>query len=207
MYKKDKWLERALLLQDIAQAGLYYGTGKFDLERYEQIRAIAAEMISDRTNLPLDVARNTFCSDVGYVTPKIDTRAAIFKDGKVLLVKENSGTWSLPGGWVDPDTSILENTVKEAKEESGLTVTADKLVSLIDLDKHNLKLHPFKVIKAFVLCTPVEGHFEKNIETVASRYFSKEELPEKLTADKNTKEQVLMCFEAMEADHWETVFD
>lgn len=35
-----------------------------------------------------------------YQTPKIDSRAAIFQDNKILLVKEKDGTWSLPGGWV-----------------------------------------------------------------------------------------------------------
>ena len=206
MTEKDRWLDWALELQAIAQEGLYYGTGPFDLERYERIREIAAKMISTDLDIPLEKAKELFLSDVGYVTPKLDTRAAIFKKGKILLVQEKCGTWSMPGGWVDADTSILENTVKEAREESGLTVRPDGLAALVDLDKHNLKLHPFKVIKAFVVCTPVEGEFEENIETVASRYFDRDELPE-LTLDKNTRDQVLLCFAAHEADHWETVFD
>ena len=206
MADKDRWLDWALELQALAQEGLYYGTGPFDLERYERIREIAAKMISEDLDIPLDKAKTLFCSDVGYVTPKLDTRAAIFKKGKILLVQEKCGTWSMPGGWVDADISIMENTIKEALEESGLTVKPERLAALVDLDKHNLKLHPFKVIKAFVVCTPIEGEFEENIETVASRYFDREHLPE-LTQDKNTKDQVLMCFAAWEADHWETVFD
>ena len=46
MDKNEKWLQWAVKLQSIAQAGLYYGKDKFDLERYEQIRDIAAEIIS-----------------------------------------------------------------------------------------------------------------------------------------------------------------
>ena len=206
MTDKSRWLDWALELQAIAQEGLYYGTGPFDLERYERIREIAAKMISADMDIPVERAKKLFCSDVGYVTPKLDTRAAIFRKGKILLVQEKCGTWSMPGGWVDADNSILENTVKEAREESGLTVRPERLAALVDLDKHNLKLHPFKVIKAFVVCTPIEGEFEKNIETVDSRYFDRDQLPE-LTQDKNTKDQVLMCFAAHEADHWETVFD
>ncbi len=206
MKQEDKLLQWALDLQGIAQTGLYYGSGKFDLDRYEQIREIAAEMISYRTGLPEDKVKEIFCSDVGYLTPKLDTRAAIFKEDKILLVKESSGAWSMPGGWVEPDKSIMENTVKEAWEEAGLTVTADRLIALFDLDKNNLKLHPFKVIKAFVLCTVKGGHFEKNLETVDSRYFGLDELPE-LTEDKNTREQIALCFEAKAARHWETVFD
>lgn len=202
----EKWLQWALELQKVAQEGLYYGTRKFDHERYQRIRDIAAEMISDKTDISVEKVKDMFCSDVGYVTPKLDTRAAIFKNNKILLVQENNGLWSMPGGWVEPDTSILENTVKEAKEEAGLTVTADRLVALLDLDKHNTKYHPFKVIKAFVICSLVSGHFQENIETVDSRYFGLDELPE-LTGDKNTREQIKMCFEAKDAEHWETVFD
>lgn len=79
MQKNEKWLQWALELQGIAQAGLYFGTGKFDLERYARIREIAAEIISDGAELPVDKVKDMFCSDVGYLTPKLDTRAAIFR--------------------------------------------------------------------------------------------------------------------------------
>ncbi len=206
MIQNEKWLQWALELQGIAQTGLYYSSGVFDQERYERIRRIAAEMISYKTEIPEDKVKDMFCSDVGYQTPKLDTRAAIFKEDKILLVKEKSGAWSMPGGWVDPDKSIMENTVKEAWEEAGLVVQADRLIALFDLDKNNLKLHPFKVIKAFVLCRIVGGCFHANSETVDSRYFGLDELPE-LTADKNTQEQIALCFKAKDARHWETVFD
>ena len=29
------------------------------------------------------------------------TEFAMFEDGKILLVHEKNGTWSLPGGWCD----------------------------------------------------------------------------------------------------------
>lgn len=206
MQKNEKWLQWALELQGIAQAGLYFGTGKFDLERYARIREIAAEIISDGAELPVDKVKDMFCSDVGYLTPKLDTRAAIFRGDKILLVQENSGAWSMPGGWVDQDTSILENTVKEVEEEAGLTVTADRLIALQDLDKNNLKLHPFKVIKAFVQCSVVGGRFHENIETVGSGYFGMDELPE-LADDKNTKDQIALCFRAKDTLHWNTIFD
>ena len=205
-YKENRLLELAMELQDIAQTGIYYTAGKFDKERYHQVREIAARIIGECTGQPVESVKLNFCNDIGYVTPKLDTRAAIFQDGKILLVKESSGSWSMPGGWVDADMSILENTVKEVREEAGLTVTADRLIALQDLDKNNLKYHPFKVIKAFVLCTVIGGHFHKNIETVDSAYFGPDELPE-LTMDKNTPDQVALCFKAMEAEKWETVFD
>ena len=120
MEKNEKWLQWAVELQSIAQAGLFYGKDKFDRERYEQIRTIAAEMISYKTEIPVEKVKDLFCNEEGYQTPKLDTRAAIFEGEKVLLVKENNGTWSLPGGWVDVDISVKENVIKEVKEEAGL---------------------------------------------------------------------------------------
>ena len=128
MEKNEKWLQWAVELQSIAQAGLFYGKDKFDIERYERLRGIAAEMISYKTEIPMDKVRDLFCCEEGYQTPKLDTRAAIFREGKILLVRENSGKWSLPGGWVDVDLSVKENTIKEVKEEAGLNVTADRIM-------------------------------------------------------------------------------
>ena len=91
MDKSEKWLDWAVELQSLAQAGLFYGKDVFDKERYERIREIAAEMISFKSEIPLEKVKDLFCSDVGYQTPKIDTRAAIFRDGKILLVHEKNG--------------------------------------------------------------------------------------------------------------------
>lgn len=76
--------------------GAFYGKDLFDRERYEQIRDIAAEMIS-------------------YKSEKIDSRGAIFKDDKILLVKEKNGTWSLPGGWVDVDVSVKRRRIMRSR--------------------------------------------------------------------------------------------
>lgn len=206
MNTNEKWLQWAVELQSIAQAGLFYGKDQFDLERYERIREISAEMISHKTEIPIEKVKDLFCNETGYQTPKLDTRAAIFEKDKILLVQEKSGKWSLPGGWVDVDVSVKENTIKEVKEEAGLDVTADLVIAVQDREKHNLPVYAYKVCKVFVLCSVIGGKFEKNIETIDSRYFGLDELPE-LAEEKNTKEQIEMCFEAYKTENWVTMFD
>ncbi|WP_343223928.1 NUDIX hydrolase [Pseudoflavonifractor sp. An187] len=186
MDTQEKWLEWAMELQSIAQAGLFYSKDKFDLERFERIRTVAAEMVSHQTELPLNKVKDLFCNETGYQTPKIDTRAAMFDQGKILLVQEHDGRWALPGGWCDVDVSVKENTIKEVKEEAGLDVTADKIIAVQDRSKHNLPVYPYGVCKIFVLCTVVGGHFEENIETQGFAYFSAEELPT-LATEKTTR--------------------
>lgn len=112
MKKNEKWLEWAVELQSLAQAGLYYGKDIFDKERYERIRDIASEMVAFKTDIPSDKVKDLFCCETGYQTPKLDSRAAIFKGDKILLVQEKNGRWSLPGGWVDVNISVKENVIK-----------------------------------------------------------------------------------------------
>ena len=206
MDKNEEWLEWAIELQSIAQAGLYYGRDKFDMERYEQIRSISAEMISFKTGIPAEKVKNLFCNEVGYQTPKLDTRAAVFKDDKILLVKEHNGTWSMPGGWVDVNLSVKESAVKEVKEEAGLDVTVETVIAVQDREKHNQPVYAYRVCKIFVLCSVVGGQFEENIETVESGYFGMNELP-RLAEEKNNEEQIKMCFEAYKAENWKTLID
>lgn len=206
MDTQEKWLEWAIELQSIAQAGLFYSKDRFDLERFERIRTVAAEMVSHQTELPLNKVKDLFCNETGYQTPKIDTRAAMFDQGKILLVQEHDGRWALPGGWCDVDVSVKENTIKEVKEEAGLDVTADKIIAVQDRSKHNLPVYPYGVCKIFVLCTVVGGHFEENIETQGFAYFSAEELPT-LATEKNNEEQIRMCFDAFHSPNWEVLFD
>ena len=137
MNERPQWLKWAIELQALAQAGLEYGHDKFDLERYERIRDIAAEIMARHTDLPMDKVRDLFCNESGYHTPKLETRAAIFQGEKILLVQESDGLWALPGGWADVDITVGENTVKEVREEAGLEVTADLVIALQDQHRHN----------------------------------------------------------------------
>lgn len=202
----EKWLKWAIELQSIGQTGLAYVKDDFDRERYERIREIAAEMISYKTEIPTEKVKDLFCNETGYQTPKLETRAAIFKDDKILLVQEKDGNWSLPGGWVDVDLSIRENTVKEVKEEAGLEVTADKIIAIHDRAKHNLPVYAYGVCKVFVLCSVVGGKFTENIETIQSKYFSEDNLPP-LAGEKNNEEQVRLCFKAYRDKNWKLIFD
>lgn len=201
-----KWLEWAVELQSLAQAGLTYGKDVYDKERYERIRDISAEMMAYQTEIPLAKVKDLFCNETGYQTPKLDTRAAIFDREKILLVRENNGKWSLPGGWVDVNVSVRENTVKEVREEAGLEVTADTIIAVQDRAKHNLPVYAYGVCKIFVLCSVTGGQFERNIETTGFQYFGENELPE-LAEEKNNEDQIRMCFEAHRSKNWTTIFD
>lgn len=192
----DRILDWAMKIQSIAQTGLAYCRDEFDRERYTELRELSAKMLAERTELPVGRVRELFCGESGYQTPKLDTRAAIVEDGRILLVRERDGRWALPGGWCDVDRSVAENTVKEALEETGLTVEAERLIAVQDWRRHNACNYIYGIIKIFVLCRAIGGEFAQNIETTETAYFSAEELPEQLAVEKTSREQALMCLDA-----------
>ncbi len=206
VFSENPWLKWAIELQFIAQAGLTYSKDSFDLLRFERIREISAEIMSLKSGLSMEHVKDVFCNETGFQTPKLDTRAAIFRDNKILLVKEKNGTWSLPGGWVDVNESIKSNTIKEVKEESGFDVIPIKLIAIQDRNKHNLPLYAYGVCKVFVLCEITGGSFVPNIETDECDFFDLEKIP-LLATEKNNEDQVGLCFKAYCSDNWVTVFD
>ena len=203
----DYWLKVAIEIQSLAQSGLAYTNNVYDIERYERLREISAEIIANKTDLSLEKVKDLFCNEKGYQTPKLDKRAAIFKDDKILLVHENNDTWALPGGWVDVLESIKSNVVKEVKEETGLEVEATKVIAIEDRNKHNKPIYAYGVCKVFVLCELIGGSFKENIETTEIKYFSINELPKNLAIEKTNEEQIKMCFAAYKDKNWKTYFD
>ncbi|HHV08988.1 MAG TPA: NUDIX hydrolase [Clostridiales bacterium] len=201
-----KWLKWAMEIQSLAQSGLAYANNVYDIERYQRLREISAEILSEKTDISTEKVKEIFCNEQGYQTPKLDTRAAIFKGDKILLVHENNGTWSLPGGWVDVLESIKSNTIKEVKEETGLDVETQKIIAIQDRNKHNKPIYAYGVCKVFVLCNVTGGRFEKNIETTEMDYFSLDNLPG-LAEEKCNKEQIEICFKAYSNENWQVQFD
>ena len=129
----SKWLEWAQQLQAIAQNGFTYCGNLYDLERYGQVRQIAAAIMATHTNVEPTFVCNLFEREEGYATPKVDVRGVVFQENKILLVKEREdGCWTLPGGWVDVGESPSAAIVREVYEESGYQTRVIKSLALYD---------------------------------------------------------------------------
>lgn len=203
----NKWLEWATKLQSIAQAGLTFGENQYDRDRYQQIRDLSVDILHEYTEIDHNKIRDLFASETGYQTPKVDVRAAVFCENKILLVNEKiDGKWSLPGGWADVNTSVSESAVRECFEEAGAVVKPKRIVAIHLGNRHNNHNFPFTIYKIFVECELIEYRFEDNTETIGSDLFSLDNLPE-LSTERNTLEQIKMCFEAKKYDMFETIFD
>ena len=208
VFKNDVWKKWAQELQFLSQCSLAYSKDKFDRERSERIREIACEMLSYKYDIPIEKVKLDFAGELGYQTPKVETRAAVIKDNKILLVKEQfDGKWALPGGYQDVNMSIKENAIKEASEEAGAVVNPVKIIAVLDYNRHHHINFPFGMVKVFVLCEYVSHSFVENTETLGAEFYSLDELPE-LSTTRTTKKQLEMCFDCYNNfENWETIFD
>jgi ADP-ribose pyrophosphatase YjhB (NUDIX family) len=198
------WARR---LQAIAQSGLAYSPNQYDFERYAAVREIAAEMMADGSASPVAPIRDLFASQSGYATPKVDVRAAVFREDRILLVQEREDSaWSLPGGWADVGESPAEATVREVREESGYETRAVKLLAVYDRNRHGHPPIPFHAYKLFFQCELIGGQPVLSNETAGVDWFAEDRLPA-LSTTRVTAAQIRRFYEHYRHPHWPTDFD
>ncbi|MEW6718133.1 MAG: NUDIX hydrolase N-terminal domain-containing protein [Chloroflexota bacterium] len=202
-----RWLEWAQEIQALAQTGCHYSEDEFQQERYQRLTEIAAEIISAQTEFEFTDLVTAFKAQKGYATPKVDVRAAVFRGGKLLLVREISdGGWCMPGGWADVGDVPSEAVEREVWEEAGFHVKARKVIGVYDANR----FPPFELFHAFrivFLCDLLDGEARASNETSAVDFFGQEEIPEPLSRYRTHNQHIAHAFAALKDDNWQTVFD
>ena len=190
-----KWLELAKELQALSQDGLFYAENEFDNLRFKRISEIAAEMMSMNSGTDLEYINDLFSSQEGHATPKVDVRGVVFKENKILLVKEKSdGGWTLPGGWADPNETPGETVEREVFEESGFKVKARKVLAVLDRVKQgHTPPYPFHIYKIYFQCDLVGGEKKLSIETDGVDFFEENNIPP-LSNARTLKKQIARMF-------------
>lgn len=180
----DKWLEWVQRLQSIAQSGLMFTENPYDRERFKQIIDIAAEMGAYNSDDDVRTVKTFLQQEIGYITPKVDVRGAVFNDdGEVLLVKEaRSGKWTLPGGWADVWDTPAQAVEREIYEESGYQTKAKQVLAIYDRDNQGHPNSVLSIYKLYFLCEIVGGEATTSHETDAVEFFAEDNLPEIDTA-------------------------
>ena len=203
----QKWLDWTKRLQAIAQTGLTYTNDVYDTERYEQLRTIVGEIVATYTDADLQHVDGLLTKESGHATPKVDVRGVVFRDDRILLVRQRGeGRWSLPGGWADVGESAGEAVVREVFEESGFRTHASKLIAAYDRDRHGHTPLMFHVYKLLFLCDIIGGDAASSAETDAVDFFPESHLPE-LSIGRVTEKQIARIFEHYRHPDWPADFD
>jgi ADP-ribose pyrophosphatase YjhB (NUDIX family) len=179
----------------MAQNGLTFTQDPFDRERYTQLQKVAAEIMSDSSGAEFTQVLDLFQREQGYATPKVDVRAAVFRENKILMVLEREdGRWSLPGGWADVGETPTENAEREVMEESGYRTRAVKLLAIYDRDRRGHPPLPFHVYKIFLQCDLLDENPKPNAECSEAAFFPEGKLPE-LSLTRVTQAEIARMFE------------
>ena len=204
---RPRWLEWAQRLQALAQSGLTYTKNAFEIERYEGVREIAAEIVSAHSDMDVAQVRDLFATEGGYATPKVDVRGVVFDDERILLVKElRDGRWTLPGGWADVNDSPAQATEREIFEESGYRARAVKLLACYDRNRHGHPPYGFHIYKLFFQCELTGGAPAESIETGGVGFYAEDQIPA-LSLPRVTPAQIARFFAHYRHPEWPTDFD
>lgn len=208
-----RWLEWAREIQSLAQTGYHYAENHFQQERCQRLSEIAAEIIaetnsgSEHSQQEYKLLERVFKAQIGYATPRVDARAAVFKDGKLLMVQERrDGGWTMPGGWADVGDLPSEAAEREVWEEAGFKVKAKKVIGVYDANRVG-PLELFHAYKIVFLCELVGGEAATSGETSAVDFFSYEEIPETLSGERTHQRHIEDAFQALAKPDCPTVFD
>lgn len=175
---EEQWLAWARELQAIAQTGLTFANGEYDLARYRRLMEMAAEIVARSTGTPLERLTEDFLQQPGYATPKVDVRGAVVRDGSILLVRERAdGLWALPGGWADVGETPSAMVSREVLEESGLVVRPRKIVGVFDANRSGTPRAFYHAYKVIFLCDLLGGEARGSEETLDAGFFSFAEPP------------------------------
>jgi ADP-ribose pyrophosphatase YjhB (NUDIX family) len=207
MQPSDTWIAIAQRIQALAQTGLTYATGPYDLERYSELAGIAANMIAGPEPQQVALAARLFAAEAGYATPKVDVRAAVFQDDRILLVRElEDGCWTFPGGWAEVGQSAAESVEREVREESGYLVKAVKLLACWDRDRYPHPAIPFHAYKLLFRCELVGGSPSASSETTDVGFFAEDQIPP-LSTTRTLPGQISFAFASLYDPDAPTVFD
>lgn len=201
-------IEWARKIKAIAQIGLEYAEDAYDRQRYAELQVLAAEMMAGASDVPQHRWQELFESETGYATPRVDVRGAVFRDGQVLLAREqDDGRWSLPGGWADVNDPPSIAVVRELREETGYEVRCTKLAAVLDRDLHyNEDKRPVHTYKLMFLCeiTGEAGGLDHDISE--ARFFPVDDLPP-LSLKRILPEQIRLMVEHHQNPSLPTLFD
>jgi len=184
-----------------AQTGLAFTKDPYDVERYQSLRRLGARIMASYTGADHARIEALFEAEVGYATPKVGVRGAVFdQEGRILLVREvvDDHRWTLPGGWAEVNQTPAQSVVREVFEESGYHVRPLKLAAVWDRARH--AAHPptvYSVVRLMFICSLEGGEGGTSLETSGHGWFHEADVPADLSPGRTLPHHISRMFA-----HW-----
>jgi ADP-ribose pyrophosphatase YjhB (NUDIX family) len=202
-----RWLEWAREIQALAQTGYHFAENDFQRERNQRLLEIAAQIVNEYSDIPYEPLNGLFKAQVGYATPRVDVRGAVFRNEKLLMVRERAdGGWTLPGGWADVGDVPSQAAEREVWEEAGFHVRARKMIGVYDANRIT-PMELFHAYKIVFLCDLVDGSPTPSNETSEVAFFARDEIPPVLSGERTRPRHIEDAFRALNDPLAAAVFD
>ena len=120
-------------LRGIANEGARYADNDYDRRRYGRVLSLSARLVAAIEQRSPDEVMEEYKQNLAHVTPFVAADAAVFRGGRILLIKrEDNGLWAMPGGATEVGETWAQSAERELREETGVVGTAKKLLGVFD---------------------------------------------------------------------------
>ena len=165
-------------LRAAANLGLRFAENPYDKERYGHVLAASARLVAALEQRSADDVLAEFEDNLSHVSPIAAADAAVFRDGRILLIRrEDSGLWALPGGLVEVGETLAEAAQRELLEEAMVSGKAEQLLGIFD-SRHIRGHTKAQIYIALFLIEGKGGEPQAGPETTGVGFFAEDELPE-----------------------------
>lgn len=164
-------------LRGIANMGLRYAQDEYDIERYQKVLLASAEIVATLEQGSLQEVLKNYQDDLDHISPHAGAEAALFRDGKLLLIqRRDSKRWAIPGGLVDIGETLAQAAKRELEEETGICGTPTRLLGIFDSIRWKAALRRQLYLAVFQIEAP-DSIPVKTAEAIDVAFFGEDELP------------------------------
>lgn len=164
-------------LRGVANMGLRYANNEYDEERFQKVLLASAEIVSVLEQLSPEEVLAQYQGDFDHISPHAGAEAALFRDGKLLLIQRwDSKRWAIPGGLVDIGETLAQAASRELEEETGIRGTPTRLLGIFDSLRWKAALRRQLYLAVFQV-EASEVNPVRTSEALDVGFFGEDELP------------------------------
>ncbi len=174
----DELLAISVELSEIGTNGVAFPEHQYAVERYQHMLSVSTRLAQAVKEWSADEASVRYEDNLGLQGLRVGAFAAAFRDGEILLIRrEDTGLWAMPGGSVDVGETWAVAAGRELEEE---TAVGGEVVDLLALFDYRLLRPPPRplVMAAFLVEPDPDAEPQAMPETLGAGYFPVSKLPE-----------------------------
>ncbi len=165
-------------LRALSANGQHWANNSYQVERFQRIRALAAELQSLADARPLSEIEQIFSADLEVKTPLATVDVAVFdaEERLLLIQRADNELWAMPGGACEIGDTPAQSGAREVWEETGYVVEITRLLGVFD-SRYSGTINARHLYHFLFTAAPVAGEAAASTETLAIRWLELGDIP------------------------------